>query len=426
MRWLLNAVYIAVAAVVAPLAIVRYLRTGKPVAEPWAKLTGRLDLPPLDRPIWIHAVSVGEVLQVRPLVDALRGRDPTVEIVITASTASGLRVASEKYEDCVVAPLPFDFSWAVDTAIARVRPREIVLVELELWPNLLVTAARRGIPVSVVSGRLSERSHRGYRRVRGLVRPLLRTLTHVGSQTRAYADRFRDLGALPGRVRVTGCLKHDVLANPSAESVTSLRRSFGIADTETALIAGSTHTPEEQIVLDAYSTLRVRHSNLRLILVPRHPERFDEVAGQIEAAGFGVARRSDTSHAERDSVGLLDTVGELAACWRLADVAFVGGSLTDRGGQNMLEPAAAGAAVLFGPNVWNFPRESAGLLDAGGAVQLADADSLAAEIDALLSDRDAMEAVAIAGRRFAQSLSGAADAEAARLVPSSNASRRAA
>ena len=417
---LVDLAYIAVGCLAAPLAVLRYWRTGKPVACWREKLTGAV--PPLpsspSRPIWIHAVSVGEVLQARPLVDALRRRERGCPIVLSASTATGLEIARQRFADCHVIPNPFDLSWAVARTIRRIQPWAIVLIELELWPNLLTIAARAGVPVSIVSGRLSERSARGYARLRPLFSAMLTQLSYVDVQTQEYAERFLALGLPADRVSVSGCLKHDSLPltmDPAA--VESLRRSFCVAEHELVLVAGSTHDPEEAAVLQTYRELRDEGVALRLVLVPRHPERFSVVAEAITSGGDLVARRSRDESLRGEPVGLLDTLGELAACWHLADIAFVGGSLTPRGGQNMFEPAAAGAAVLFGPNVWNFPREVRELLEAGGAVQVHSATELKSALRLLIQDADKRRQLAIAAKAAVSQCRGASDVAAARLLP---------
>jgi 3-deoxy-D-manno-octulosonic-acid transferase len=255
-----------------------------------------------------------------------------------------------------------DFTWAVATAMRNVRPNLLVLCELELWPNLIRAAKKQGARVAVVNGRLGARSFRGYARIRALVAPLLQSLDLIAPQNQEYAERFTALGACEDSVHVTGSLKFDGAVsdrdNPRTATLKALTRW---PDDSTVLLAGSTQAPEEQLALDTFISLRTEHPNLRLIVVPRHPERFEEVAGLLTASGLPWRRRSaltaqPTSKAMPPAAPILlvDTVGELGAWWGLATIAFVGGSMGNRGGQNMLEPAAFGAAVSFGPNTWNF------------------------------------------------------------------------
>jgi 3-deoxy-D-manno-octulosonic-acid transferase len=300
-------------------------------------------------------------------------------------------VAEAKFPGDSVCYFPLDFSWAVREAIGRVRPAAIVLVELELWPNFILHARRSGIPIALINGRLSERSLRGYRRLRPLVARLLGSLQAIAVQNATYAERFVELGASRSRLCVTGSIKFDRVTTDRQNAKTAeLRAAFGIAEMDSVFVAGSTQETEESAALDAYLALRVRFPALRLILVPRHKERFDEVARLIESRGLPLFRRTDTPRGcpQADAgrpVLLLDTLGELAACWGLADVAFVGGSLTNRGGQNMIEPAGYGAAVLFGPNTHNFrdvvelllSADAARVVRHGGELTAAVADCLA-------------------------------------------------
>jgi 3-deoxy-D-manno-octulosonic-acid transferase len=301
---------------------------------------------------------VGEVLQLQQIVVQLKKERPDAQILITTTTETGYQVAREKFPGCDVSFFPLDFTWSVNEALRRVRPDLIVLVELELWPNFILAAARRSIPLVLVNGRLSENSFNGYRRIRPLVQRLLRCFRLIAVQAEEYRERFLELGAENGQILVTGSIKFDgVTMNRNNEQTRRLAEWLNLQPGQSVLIAGSTQHPEEQMALEIYTTLRKEHPGLRLVLVPRHPERGHDVATLITSKGFPLQRRTQPlpdGQASAESVGLLDTVGELSACWGLAQIAFVGGSFTDRGGQNMLEPAAYGAAVCFGPNTWNF------------------------------------------------------------------------
>ena len=363
MPWLLNIIYVALLLAVSPVLMYRRWRLGK-YRDGWAeKLWGQLPERNSARPcLWLHAVSVGEVLQLRPLMQQLVIQRPNWEFVITTTTRTGLDVAQKEFPQHTVCYFPLDFSWSVRTALQRVKPSAVVLVELELWPNFIMTADELGIPLALINGRISQKSFRGYRRIRPLLTRLLRRFTLLAVQNMEYAERFLALGAPSDRLHVTGSIKFDgVIPDRSNSKTRELREFFGLQPDEKVFIAGSTQAPEESFALDTWEALRAEHPNLRLILVPRHKERFEEVAQLVLARGLSLRRRSsqDTERrrmrdASTTEALLLDTLGELGACWGLADVAFVGGSLTQRGGQNMLEPAAYGAAVLFGPNTWNF------------------------------------------------------------------------
>jgi 3-deoxy-D-manno-octulosonic-acid transferase len=414
MPLVVDLVYLALLVLCAPLVVYRLLRKGKH-RDGWAeRLLGRSPMRIGDRPcLWLHAVSVGEVNQLRPLVADLARRRPDWEVVISTGTPTGLSVARRAYPDLVTFYAPLDFSWAVRRALARIRPTVLALVELELWPNLVGAAKRAGARVAIINGRLSVRSHRGYRRLRGPLGPTLLRLDIVAAQSEEYAGRFADIGVPPSRIHVTGSIKYDGLETYRDNPRTlALREELGIDASEVVFVAGSTMEGEEVAAYAAYQKARVHHPRLRLVLVPRHPERCDRVASGLESRGEQVVRRSRRL-AGAPTLGLppiilIDTVGELGAVWGLADLAFVGGSLfPGRGGQNMMEPAAYGAAVLFGPYTSNFREAVEGLLSCGGARRVANASALA---QALLQDLDDPETAAIrgsAGRAFVLAQEGA-------------------
>lgn len=381
MPWFLNLVYLIAFAAALPWLLYRRFWLGKPVAGFRIKLTGSVpELRATERRIWFHAVSVGEVLLLSELISQVRRRHPDIAAVISTTTGTGFEVAKKLYPDLPIFFFPFDFSWSCKRAIQRIRPTAIILAELEVWPNFLLAASMAGVPVAVANGRLSEKSFNGYCKLSLLLRPLMRHLSFVAAQSEVYATRFRALGTPSDRVIVTGSLKFDRAlsdrANPATET---LRSAFGLSKEEVTLIAGSTGDPEEQYALHAWQKLRMSFPLLRLILVPRHKERFEEVARLVENSGLPLLRKSRLSASNLEGTSenenktppviLLDTLGELGACWGLAEIAFVGGSLTNRGGQNMIEPAAFGAAVLFGPDTRNF-RDAVDLLLSNEAAQV--------------------------------------------------------
>ena len=396
MRWLLNAVYMLLLVSISPVITWRMFRHGRYRQGLAEKLLGRVDFRADGRPVvWFHAVSVGEVIQLQKVVDEFRRRTrEEFQIVVSTSTDTGWELVQKRFADCQKTWFPLDFSWAVSQAIRRLRPAQVVLMELELWPNFLAECHRLDVPVSIVNARMSERSHRGYCRIRFLLKPLFTRLALVAAQSQTYADRLISLGASEQRTVVTGSIKFDGVETSRTNSKTeNLRRIFGLKSGETVFVAGSTQEPEEQLALETWLQLRGQHSQLRLILVPRHRERFDEVASLVTSRNLPLLRRSsvqDSSqqYAETDNkpIILLDTIGELSACWGLADVAFVGGSFGNRGGQNMMEPAAYGAGVLFGPNTWNFRDIVERFREADGCVQLQSSHQLTSTIDELLSD----------------------------------------
>jgi 3-deoxy-D-manno-octulosonic-acid transferase len=418
MPLLLNAVYLALLVVCSPWLVYRAVRSGK-YRHGWSeKLLGEAPLRIGGRPcVWFHAVSVGEVLLLRPILRELSRRRPGWELVVSTTTPAGLTVARRTYPDLVTFYAPLDFSWATRRAVARVRPTVLALVELELWPNLVWAAKAAGAGVALVNGRLSTRSHRGYRTLRGPLGPTLRRLDAVAVQTAEYAERFVDLGVPPQRVRVTGSVKYDGLeCDRNNPDTLALRRELGLSASDVVFVAGSTMEGEEAAALAAYRAGRAVQPGLRLILVPRHPERFEAVAAWLRQQGETVVRRSDPAGApgrhgaKGPAVTLVDTVGELSAVWGLADVAFVGGSLfPGRGGQNMMEPAAFGAAVLFGPHTENFRETVDQLLRCGGATRVDGPRGLTDALADALNDPEAAAARGAAGRSYVLAQHGAAD-----------------
>lgn len=355
----LNLIYLALLLILSPALVYQRWKYGK-YRDGWRqKVLGQLPrCSSSDRQlIWLHAVSVGEVLQLQQVVKELRTRSSELDVLISTTTQTGYQVAQEKFSDCTVTYFPLDFSWSVKNALRRVQPDLIVLVELELWPNFINTANQMDIPLVLINGRLSEKSFRGYRKLKWLFAKLLNRFDKIAVQSPEYQSRFLALGADSDQVTVTGSIKFDgVQSDRNRSSVAELREFFEIENDAVVFIAGSTQAPEEEMALEAFASAVRKIPQSRLIIVPRHPERGPAIAAAITSAGHGVIQRSTRSHigSSLNKIGLLDTVGELNDCWALADVAFVGGSFGDRGGQNMLEPAAYGAAVCFGPNTRNF------------------------------------------------------------------------
>lgn len=392
LAWLLNAVYLALIVVASPWIVWTAWRQGK-YREGFAeKLLGRVPRRDGQRPcVWLHAVSVGEVNLLATLIAEIARRDVDWELVISTTTKAGYDLARRKYTDHTVFYCPLDFTWAVRTALGRVRPDVLVLAELELWPNLIRAAKAFGARVAIINGRLGDNSFRGYRRLRPLVRHVLRQVDLFAAQNEETAERFRLLGAHPATVAATGSLKFDGAQTDRQNPQTrELRELAGIADDDVVLLAGSTQEPEEAYTLDIFRRLSPAHPKLRLVLVPRHPERFAEVASLLEDSGLHFTKRSALSHSSlithHSSILLVDTIGELGAWWGTATIGFVGGSFGSRGGQNMLEPAAYGVATCFGPNTWNFRDIVAQLLAAEGAVVVQDHLELEQFVRCALSD----------------------------------------
>jgi 3-deoxy-D-manno-octulosonic-acid transferase len=405
---MLDVAYLLLATVALPWVVWRRLSGRRPVAAPWTRFRGHVGglASAQDAPrIWMHGVSVGEVQLLAVLAAEIRrqatdgGRVP--DLVVSSSTTTGLELAAARFGVDRAFPCPLDFSWAVSRALERVRPDLLVLGELELWPNLLAAATRLHVPVVVVNGRISARSAAGYARIAPLARRMLGQVALVAARSEVDAERFRSLGAR--EVVVTGSLKFDgVRGDRRAAEVQSLFRLAGFRDEDPVFLAGSTQDPEERLAAEAFLALRETHPGLRLVIVPRHVERCDDIAALLERRGLRFQRRSRLEAEGADPVArvlLVDTTGELAWWWGTATVAFVGGSLDGRrGGQNMLEPAAYGAAVAFGPYTRNFRDEVRRLLDADAACVVEDGSALTAFVARCLGEPAWAEAL---GRRAA-------------------------
>jgi 3-deoxy-D-manno-octulosonic-acid transferase len=349
------------------------------------------------RRLWVHAVSVGEAFAAGKLIEELRRQSPDSAFVLSTTSSTGYGVCQKLVgpEDVLIY-FPTDFPWVVRRALDAVRPLALVLTESELWPNMLLECARRGIPAVLVNGRISDRSYPRYRALRCFFGPVLRTFRLLMVQFEQDRDRLVAVGASPGVVRTMGTVKFDVQP-PAADAVERVQaglRAAGIGGDATVLLGASTWPGEEATLLAAYSTLRRKYPALRLVLVPRHMERGDEVEAAVKAAGFACARRSRmlrgqglSDAAPKDSVLLADTTGELLVFHAIADVVFVGKTLDPNvGGQNMIEPAALGKAVVVGPHTVNFAGVMA-ILRAAGVVREIPAEAdLHDVLDALLAD----------------------------------------
>lgn len=344
-----------------------------------------------NRPIWVHTVSVGETIAVKPLLKALRERFPDRKIVISNVTETGRSVAMKLDGADLCIYFPFDFSFAVRRILSSIRPSIILVVETEIWPNFLRTARRMGIPTVMVNGRISDRSLAGYLRLGWFFRPVLADFSWFCMQTAEDARRIVAMGAPAERVEVTRNLKYDlpVCAISTAEREES-RKSFHLSPDSAVVTAGSTHPGEDEILISCYRRLCAAGSRFILILVPRHPERAPVVAELLQREKVAFSLRSDIGNRSVQfspgEVLLVDTVGELLQFYALSDIVFVGGSLVPTGGHNILEPASLRVPVVFGPHMDNF-REAAGLvLACGGGIQVADGDGLASVLALLLAN----------------------------------------
>jgi len=358
--------------------------------------------------MWVHAVSVGEAIAAQALLDGLRRAYPALPLVVTTVTETGARVVRDRYAAVATHRFfPLDLPGAVGRTFRAIAPAFLVCMETELWPNVLRHARRRGVPVMIASGRLSDRSFGRYRLVKPLLRAMLDDVRVFAMQSQEDARRMIALGARPERVFVTGNVKHDAL--PDAAGIVDLwRRLLALRPDQRVWIAGSTHRGEDEAVLAAHRAARAEHPGLVLVLAPRHPERVAEVVDLVAARGFSAVRRSELPRgAIGDAVIVLDTVGELAQLYAVADVVFVGGSLVAAGGHNMLEPALRRKPVLFGPHTENFREIAALLVESGGGLVVRHGAELAAEVRRLLADSALRDKLGAAGLEAAAARHGA-------------------
>jgi len=395
------------AIVSSPILAFGLVRTGKWRTD-WKGRFGRTpELPEDSRPtLLLHGVSVGEINATRELVRRLSEHtSPSVRLVISATTNTGFDRAEGLFgQDHPVVRFPFDFSWMVGRFLDRVRPRALVLMELEVWPNLAQECEARGIPLVVINGRLSDSSFGTYRWARGWVRPMFDSLTAVAAQTEEYAERFRALGTPPGRVSVTDNMKWDtVVLQDEVEGAADLAFAMGIDSSRPLVVAGSTGPGEEALLI------RDRPDHVQLMLVPRKPERFEEVSRLLP----GMIRRShrpDGSGSFQGGVGgdvyVLDTMGELTKAFALADVAIVGRSFVPLGGSDPIEPVALGKPTIIGPRHENF-REVVSALEEGGGIRVTD-KPMDAAMELLSTESDARK-MAEAGREVIRSRQGATE-----------------
>jgi 3-deoxy-D-manno-octulosonic-acid transferase len=361
--------------------------------------------------IWVHAVSVGESIAAAPMIRALLARYPQLPITVTCMTPTGserikaLFTDEPRIQHCY---LPYDLPWAAGRFFDQVRPVIGVIMETELWPNHIHQCAKRGIPVVLANGRLSERSARGYARFAKLTRPMLREMSLLAVQTETEAQRFRDLGARPECVAVTGSIKFDLTINPQLLVDAAELREQWQTTQRPVWIAASTHAGEDESILSAHRQLRVTHPDALLILVPRHPERFNSMYELAVQQGFATVRRSSGQPVTPETSVLLgDTMGELLFLYALADVAFVGGSLVPNGGHNLLEPAALAKPVLSGPHLFNFLEIAAMLRDAQALTEITDAPSLSAAVQRLFDQPQLAREMADAGLQVMKANQGA-------------------
>jgi 3-deoxy-D-manno-octulosonic-acid transferase len=360
---------------------------------------------PVNAPtVWLHAVSLGEMSAAAPLMHAIRTRHSQIPLLLTTATPAGRARAQALFGASVdVRFLPYDTPGSVRRFLARARPRLAIIMETELWPNLYRECERRGVRVLLANARLSAKSVARYRRLGSLFSGLFSANVQVAAQSAEDADRFQSIGSAPARIHVAGNVKFDLqLAAGIIDQGRSLRAAFG--SSRPVWIAGSTHAGEEELLLDAHARLLAEMPDALLLLVPRHKDRFATVAELLARRGVRFARRSGGVTPDAGSqVLLVDTVGELALLYASADVAFVGGSLVAVGGHNLLEPAALGLPVLTGPHYFNSREIALLLLKQGAALQVTDAQELAAVLRRLLDDPEERRRIGAAGKQIVES-----------------------
>lgn len=369
--------------------------------------------------IWLHCVSVGETQAARPLVERLRSEFPHYSIVVSTITITGQTLARKVFGQSVddVFYFPFDWKWTVSRSLRAINPAVVLLMETELWPNFLRECHRRDIPVALVNGRISNNSFRRYRLVRFFLEKVLRDLRIAVMQSENDAKRIASLGMSTKKLFVAGNLKFDANSLlPDEELTLELQRRFDLTPARSLILAASTHAPEEKIILESFHQLRREHP-VRLMIAPRHPERFQEVANLLETSGLSWVRRTSASNAKDAAadVILLDTIGELPAAYSLATIVFVGGSIIKRGGHNVLEPAAVGACVVTGHNTQNFQAIVRLLVEGDAIIQLPPVDPkkaapcLAHTLDELL--RNPQQCIELGNRaqRLVEANQGTAD-----------------
>jgi 3-deoxy-D-manno-octulosonic-acid transferase len=416
MTLLIDFAYLLAAIAYSPVVLYRMAkhrryRTG------WAQRFGRITRTDnAKKSIWIHAVSVGEVNATRTIVEELKKEFSNHEIVISTTTDTGFARANTLYADSLrVFYFPLDFSLIMQRAFRTINPAVCLLMELEVWPNFVHIAKMNNVPIVIVNGRISDRSFEKYKKIKPITRRIFRKVTLILAQTQQYAERFKQISALPERVLVTGSLKYD-----TAQIVDKVEGSDKLAaqlniENQKLWVAGATGNDEEKIILDVFKNLKQddHFGDLRLAIVPRKPERFDEVADLIEKAGFSLTRYSQIKQkttqpsTDRQTVILGDTMGDLRKFYSLATIIFVGRSLVPMGGSDMAEAAALGKCTIFGPHAFNFTQTVNALLADDGAIMIKDSPQLLQTMTKCLSKPDFAQKIAQNGRNVIKKNQGA-------------------
>lgn len=425
MRYIVDLVYFLMGIAYCPMILYKAWRFGR-YRRGWGHRFGRVSRSQQQKPcIWLHAVSVGETNAAQGLVRQLQMQFPTHEMMISSTTDTGYARARQLFGDtCEVFYFPLDLSWVMSRVFRCLRPSLCLLMELEVWPNLMVIASRYNVPVIVVNGRMSDRSFKVYRRFRLLLKPTFARVFRALVQTSEYGERFVTLGCPVERVMVTGSLKYDTaLVTDRIAGAEEMALQLHLTGTSPILVAGGTGDGEESLILEAY---RMLHSisagmGLRLVLVPRKPERFDQVAKLIEQAGFPLQRYAPVKEGlcqattNKQAVILGDTMGDLRKFYCLAAVAFVGRSLVPMGGSDMMEVVALGKPTLFGPFTHNFRQTVKALLQGQGALEVQDVNSLVDAVQRCLSNPEFAAQLAANGREVIRANQGATERTLAQI-----------
>lgn len=416
MKYILDLCYLLTLAVISPKVIYRIIRHNR-YRYGWGERLGKISRRrSQDRCVWIHAVSVGEVNSARTLIAGLKEKIPAYEIVISATTDTGYAQAKSLYgNEHSVFYFPFDISSIMQRAFNRLDPAVCLLMELEVWPNLVATARKRNVPVVVVNGRISDRSFPRYKVIKPLIRKTFAKVTLFLAQTNEYAQRFIALGGRAENTHVTGTLKYDTAEiTDKIAGAEELKAALAIGD-ERLWVVGGTGPGEEKIILEVFRKLKNQFDDLRLAIVPRKPERFEEVAQLITQSGFENIRYSQVVNSQSkiinksSAVILGDTMGDLRKFYSLAAIVFIGRSLVPMGGSDMMESTAMGKCTIFGPHTFNFKQTVSALLADNGAIEVEDGEELFTIMRECLSNADFVEAIATSGRNVIKNNQGATE-----------------
>ena len=425
MRWLFNSLYLLFFLITSPWMLWRIIN-GKSRRGWLQKFFGIVPRRAQSGPcLWLHAVSVGEVNLLRPVIDQLLAQQPSLQIAVSTSTETGFDLAKEKYSQHQVFFCPHDFSWAIKNVLKRIKPDALILAELELWPNLIAVANNHQVPVVVINGRISEKSQRGYQRFRVLTAPMFRGLSLVMAQTKSYADRFISLGCDETNVLVSGSVKFDgVTTDPNNPDTLKLADAAGFQSEDFVFVAGSTQVEEDLIAAEVFARLSPEFPQLKLVLVPRHPNRCQQLKQQLKRSSIEVDLRTELS-ADRDSGRplVVNVIGELGHWWGRANAAYVGGSMGSREGQNMIEPSAYAVPTSFGPRTKNFRDVVDQLLAQDAAVVVADSNELERFLRDCLTSAQTMQAMGNRAQAIVNKNLGAAEKTASsinRLITDTN------